>query len=159
MHSIPVKTKEAIIVKALNRGEKTLVQVAKENNVGYSSLQHWLRCKRRGSALPDSRTGIQQSTDKQSWLEHLLATAHMEEPALGAYCREQGIFSHQLEQWRKTLTEDKKNDVHAEFRRLKLAYKQLEHELNRKDKALAETTALLVLKKKADLIWGDNGGD
>ncbi len=32
--------------------------------------------------------------------------------------------------------------------------KELERDLQRKDRALAETTALLVLKKKADLIWG-----
>ena len=33
--------------------------------------------------------------------------------------------------------------------------KELERELRRKDKALAETAALLVLKKKAQAIWGD----
>ena len=37
---------------------------------------------------------------------------------------------------------------------LRARNKELERDLNRKDKALAETTALLVLKKKADLIWG-----
>ena len=37
--------------------------------------------------------------------------------------------------------------------------KQLKSDLNRKDKALAELTALLVLKKKADLLWGDSEDD
>jgi hypothetical protein len=31
----------------------------------------------------------------------------------------------------------------------------LERELRRKDKALAETAALLTLRKKAQAIWGD----
>jgi ribosomal protein L4 len=35
----------------------------------------------------------------------------------------------------------------------------LKKELNRKEKALAEASALLILKKKADLIWGDGEGD
>jgi len=33
--------------------------------------------------------------------------------------------------------------------------RSLEKELRRKDKALAETAALLVLKKKVQEIWGD----
>ena len=37
--------------------------------------------------------------------------------------------------------------------------RELEKELRRKEKALAETAALLVLKKKANAIWGDRGDD
>ena len=37
--------------------------------------------------------------------------------------------------------------------------KELERELRRKDKALAETAALLVLKKKVQAIWGDEDDD
>ena len=37
--------------------------------------------------------------------------------------------------------------------------RELEKELRRKDKALAETAALLVLKKKANAIWGDEDDD
>ena len=37
--------------------------------------------------------------------------------------------------------------------------KELERELVRKDKALAETAALLVLKKKMALLWGDGDDD
>ena len=37
--------------------------------------------------------------------------------------------------------------------------RELERELNRKEKALAEAAALLVLKKKAQAIWGDEDDD
>lgn len=43
----------------------------------------------------------------------------------------------------------------AEMSELKAKIKELDRDLNRKNKALAETTALLVLKKKADLLWGN----
>ena len=46
--------------------------------------------------------------------------------------------------------------THAETRQLRAEVKSLKKELHRKDKALAETSALLVLKKKAHLIWGDD---
>ena len=57
----------------------------------------------------------------------------------------------------------KKDDLSAkqksELKLLKHKIKQLTQELNRKDKALAETAALLVLKKKANLIWGEDEED
>ncbi len=47
----------------------------------------------------------------------------------------------------------------AQTRKLREQNRRLNQELRRKDKALAETSALLVLKKKAHLIWGDNEDD
>ena len=47
----------------------------------------------------------------------------------------------------RALTVEQKKD--------KQTIKKLEHELRRKDKALAETAALLVLTKKAREIWGE----
>ncbi len=52
----------------------------------------------------------------------------------------------------KNLNPHKKND---EIRELKKKNKELERELHRKDKALAEMSALVVLKKKVELLWGD----
>lgn len=49
--------------------------------------------------------------------------------------------------------------VKSDSKQLKQEIKQLQKELNRKDKALAETAALLVLKKKADALWGFNEDD
>ena len=37
--------------------------------------------------------------------------------------------------------------------------RELERELNRKDKALAETAALLVLRKKLNALWGNDDGE
>jgi len=42
---------------------------------------------------------------------------------------------------------------------MKAKNKKLESELRRKDKALAEASALLILKKKANLIWGESEDD
>ncbi len=80
-----------------------------------------------------------------------------------SWCRGKGIFGHHLEQWKKdaialtTLKPGKgKPD---ETRRLKKEIVGLKKELYRKEKALAETAALLVLKKKADSIWGEPEDD
>ena len=75
----------------------------------------------------------------------------------------QGIYAHHLDEWRDDFMTSKKDDLSikhkSELKLLKNQIKQLTQELNRKEKALAETAALLVLKKKANLIWGEDEAD
>ena len=54
----------------------------------------------------------------------------------------------------KTQQPNKNQALQSENKKLKNENKQLALELRRKEKALAEAAALLILKKKADLIWG-----
>jgi len=71
-------------------------------------------------------------------------------PALGAECRERGVFEHQLAQWREefcTPTVPASREASGAFRELQRQHEQLQRELRRKEKALAEVAALLVLQK------------
>lgn len=77
---------------------------------------------------------------------------------LGAFLRRKGLHEAQLQEWRTIILAGLRGqparpsaNASAEGRRIR----ELEKELDRKDKALAETAALLVLKKKARAIWGD----
>ena len=89
-------------------------------------------------------------------LEAVIATAAMDEATRGAWCREQGVYPTELEAWKQDaiggLGEPRERKAAAtkqERRRIK----ELERELHRKDKALAETAALLVLSKKLSAIF------
>jgi hypothetical protein len=93
-----------------------------------------------------------------------MAAAALPPGELGASLRRQGVHEAELEQWRSAVLEagraalessSSKAGRGTEGRRIK----ELERELRRKDKALAETAALLVLKKKAHEIWGDADDD
>ena len=79
----------------------------------------------------------------------------MDEQERGRYLREKGLYSVDIERWleemRRALSKKPKKGDPKEKR-----IRQLEGELRRKEKALAETAALLVLKKKAQEIWGDS---
>ncbi|WP_294031950.1 transposase [Thiolapillus sp.] len=83
------------------------------------------------------------------------------EAEVSAYCRERGLYAEQISEWRAAC--EQANDwVRHQNKQLKAIrkadekrIKELERDLKRKEKALAETTALLVLRKKAQAIWGD----
>jgi transposase len=66
----------------------------------------------------------------------------------------------QLNEWKNEMTKDnneQKNEaLLIELKALRSENKQLKQEINRKDRALAETAALLVLKKKANAMWGES---
>jgi transposase len=92
-------------------------------------------------------------------LEVVIEAASLPEEELGAFLRRKGLHEAHLKEWRQTVlsglqkspARSKKSTFEA--RRIR----ELERELDRKEKALAEAAALLVLKKKARAIWGDGG--
>ena len=164
MRHLSLETKEAIVRQALNRGSKPLDVIAKENNIGYSTLHKWVKKVREGLPLGRATKGrhASQPISRAEQLKHILATHNLDEVSLGKYCREHGIYSHQLTTWQESLmfTPENKNSIEqSELKKLREENKQLQKELRRKEKALAEASALLVMKKKADLIWGDNEDD
>ncbi|WP_425356701.1 transposase [methane-oxidizing endosymbiont of Gigantopelta aegis] len=82
---------------------------------------------------------------------------HLTDDQASAYCREQGIYLHHLNTWKaEFLSESKSTEsVYKQAQtKLKQENKRLHKELNRKEKALSETAALLVLSKKCQAIWG-----
>ena len=92
--------------------------------------------------------------------EAVIKAAQLAEVELGEYLRRAGLHSSDLAQWRKdvlgALAEQSRGrpKLPAELVELRKRNEQLEQDLRRKEKALAEASALLVLKKKAELIWG-----
>jgi hypothetical protein len=89
----------------------------------------------------------------------VMAFDQLPETAQGEFLRREGLHSDHIEEWRKSMQAGLESGAgsmvsRAEMGELKARNKELERDLLRKDRALAETTALLVLKKKADLLWG-----
>jgi transposase-like protein len=154
--------KEQAVQKALSRDGKSLKSVADELNMSHWTLRGWLKKIPEGNL----KTNEHRSKRPQDWtlqerLQGLLESYGLADEALHAYCRERGIFPHHLEQWREAFSrgEDGEN-VRSEQRErnaLKAEVQQLKRELNRKEKALAESAALLVLQKKFQAFWEEKG--
>lgn len=91
-------------------------------------------------------------------LKIVLEAASLSDEKLGEFLRLKGLHETHLQQWRLQMLDGlekypkRKHKMSAADAR---HIRELEKELRRKDKALAETAALLVLKKKVREIWGD----
>ena len=161
MQRFSIEKSEAIVAKALGRKNQSLREVAQANGVGFSTLQKWLKLSREGMPSHSIKPLPHQLTRAERF-RLLCETESLDEKARGTFCRKNGIFSHQLQQWKgEFMSNDQDNNQSrdAELKKLKAENKLLKEELNRKDKALAETSALLILKKKANLIWRKDEDD
>ena len=141
--------KEQAVQKALDRGNTHLKTIAQELNVGYSTLQKWISAYK--SVNTNEKNQKPQNWSREQQFQALVDTAAMDDEHRNQYCREKGLFPHHLAAWRQHFLQiDKKSvpNTKAELKSLKDEISSLQKEIRRKDKALAETAALLVLQKK-----------
>lgn len=125
--------------------------VAREIGVSADTLERW-----RSQAL--ARPAAERVWTAAARLEAVIATAAMDETARAAWCRSHGVYPQQLQQWRDGATQALADPEEArasprQTQQDRRRIKELERELRRKDKALAETAALLVLSKKVEAIF------
>jgi transposase-like protein len=152
--------KEQALTKIYNRGDRTIQSVADDLNINISTLKHWMSDKTLADKNPlKTKPKRPEDWSAEKRLSALQETYGMESEALNAWCRECGIFSHHLEQWKSdfcklTPSTENREDVKT-LRGLKAENQRLERELNRKEKALAEAAALLVLQKKYRALLGE----
>lgn len=139
---------------------RAVVELAKTTGITAVTLRTWQEIARaEGRIVPGDgkRSDRWASTDK---FRIVLETAPLSEAELSAYCRTKGIYSEQVAQWR-LVCEQANVPVTAQSAVIPKAdakqaqrIRELERTLKKKEAALAEATALLVLEKKAEAIWG-----
>ena len=128
-------------------------QVSRDVGISVATLERW-----RADALTNgSGTGSPRWTPAAR-LQAVIITAAMDEATRSAWCREQGLYPAELEAWKQDaiagLGEPRAASA-VEAREDRRRVKELERELHRKDEALAETAALLVLSKKLSAVFRD----
>ncbi len=130
--------------------------LSEDIGVSQPTLSRWLREASEGMVSPMSKHEAKRPQDWTPEQKLAVITEAASLSDLGAFLRRKGLHQAHLDQWRETAISalaGKANGCRkpAKSRR----ERQLEKELRRKEKALAEAAALLVLKKKAQAIWGD----
>ena len=162
------------VEKALGRTEGTSLQaIAEALGVGYSTLEKWIRQSRdqeleTAMNIDTMSSGLMtkekrpQDWSRQEKLNMVISCGSQGEQEISQLCREKGLYPHHINQWKADFlkgTQDPKTKSQCEVKTLRNENKALKKELNRKDKALAETAALLVLQKKVNQIWGSGEDD
>ena len=140
--------RSSVLKKVLPPDGQSIVEVSRETGINDQTIRNWIK-KSESGILPD---GSQESsprfmTPKEKY-QLVLEAAGIENEQLGGFLRERGLHSEHITIWDQELREmiDKKGD-------------KKDQELQRKEKALAEAAALLLLKKKLDALMGDQKGD
>ena len=159
--------KEQALSKARQRGTRTLEEVAAELNMSVGTLKGWLQESSKGGAGAVMPSSLPSSVPARQWSagERLLALQEshgLSGEALHAWCREKGLFEHQLTAWREAFVSSpdpesaqERRESKAELKALQGKHEVLQRELRRKERALAEAAALLVLQKKFQALLGD----
>ena len=153
--------KEQALVKVHTRGNRTIQSVADELNINWYTLKNWMKKQVR-----ENDSAVEVTTPErrpQDWRpeEQLLAlqeTHGLSGEELNAWCRGHGLFAHHLTSWKASFcrpdtSPETKVVARVELRDLKEENSQLKRELVRKEKALAEAAALLILQKKFRALW------
>ena len=151
--------KEKTARQLLPPHSKSVASVSRETGVSEPTLYAWKKLFGQ-QAQPAAPDGGARSCNAKARLNAVIATAAMNELERSAWCREQGLYVHELDAWREAFEGMDDGGPHAsrsDMARERKRVSRLQKELERKEKALAEAAALLVLSKKAQAIWGVDG--
>lgn len=158
-----IEFQEQALSKARQRGARSVKDVANDLNMAVGTLRKWIGKSNRKDGVSKSGTQLPEDLPAQSWgpAQRLLAlnqTHAMSPTQLHAWCREKGLFEHQLKAWGEAFcsaTAPESRESRTALRELQVKHDGLQRELRRKEKALAEAAALLVLQKKFQALWED----
>jgi len=154
-----LERREAVLKKMLPPNNRSIAALAKEEGISDATLYNWRQQARNtGRLMPDSDNTPEGWTSRDKFTA-VMETAALSEAEIAPYCRQRGLYPEQLGAWR-TACEQANDWSRASDKQLKAAtradrkkMRQLEKELTRKEKALAEAAALLILRKKLDAMF------
>ncbi len=157
--------KASVLKKLLPPNNQTIPAVSKMEGISEATLYNWKKqAKQQGVAVPGNQKNSEQWS-AESKFAIVVETASMNENELSEYCRSKGLYPEQIKQWRQYCIQGQLSERQRSKQEQKQAkqdkkeIKALKRELHRKEKALAETTALLVLRKKFNALWEENEDD
>ena len=150
--------KDAVATKIENRGDQSIAEVCRQEGISLSAGRCWISERDRVPGMKSSKSSGEWTAEEK--LNAVIQSRSLSEAEIGLFLRKEGLHSHQISGWRADIL-----TVLGSIRRRAnkdnsaQRIRELERDLNRKDKALAEASALLILQKKVNLIWGNKSED
>jgi transposase-like protein len=151
--------KASIIAKMLSPNNVSVPQLSLETGIPKDTLYCWRLKHRRSNGDGATKQVSSREPSSEEKFTVVMETASLNEIELSEYCRRKGLYPEQIRAWRKLCQQANASAEvgvdREKSRQQAKEIKQLQSELRRKDKALAETAALLVLQKKARIFLGE----
>ena len=165
MSSYSAERKEAIIKKLLPPNNRSVASVAKEEGVAEQTLYNWRKqAREQGQPVPGNKSNSDQWSHETKFAV-VVETAVFSESELSEYCRRKGLYPEQIKEWKLQClqgfqsNEQQTKAIKQQAVKDKAEIKSLKKDLRFKEKALAETAALLVLRKKLKAFYGEEPED
>ena len=151
--------REEMVAKLLHPRGPTVMELSADTGVSEKTLYDWKKKYGVESGMTKKYKKSPRKWTAEEKMKAIIETHSLDEQELGAYVRRHGFTRADLERWKKEVLEPPQKGrgrpkLDPEVKASRREVKDLKRDLRRKEKALAEATALLVLKKKAELIWG-----
>ncbi|MEB0141254.1 IS3 family transposase, partial [Undibacterium sp. CCC2.1] len=142
------------MIKMLAPDAPSIVSMSKQEGISEATLYNWrTKLRQQGRPVPTTDRNNEQWT-AQAKFAIIVETAALNEADLALYCRGKGLYPAQVKTWRELAVAAQNGQpvAQAEQQKTTQSYqkkiKELQREVDRKNKALAEAAALLVLQKK-----------
>lgn len=153
--------KDAVLVRMMPPNNESVKSISGDLGISEQSLYKW-RNKARidGNATPGNGQTSERWSSEDKFLV-VLETYAMNHADLAEYCRKKGLYKEQIDAWRSVCLSANTGEINQtkrlsqELKEEKKRTSEIEKDLRKKEKALAEAAALLLLRKKAGAIWGD----
>lgn len=153
--------KYSIMTKMMPPHSQAVSTISRETGLSEATLHKWRKQARaKGLAVPSGEQEVERWSTQDKFLI-VVETSLFSEVELAEYCRSKGLFVEQVQAWRDACIQanggvaQQASRLQQDLREKDREIKKLAQELRRKESALAETAALLVLRKKINAIWGD----
>lgn len=154
------RVKEAAIRMIMPPENKPLTRIGETLGIPLGTLKKWQQeLRASGHAAPANDDRADQWSSKDKFLI-VVETVNLNEAELSEYCRQKGLYPEQVKQWQEVCIRANGEipgqiaEMMQQDKAMQRELRQVKKELQRKESALAETAALLVLRKKAEAIWG-----
>jgi transposase len=162
MPHYPEERKAAVLSKLLPPHNRPVPEIAKTEGISEATLYNWLKqVRQQGVPVPGSLSNSPEDWNGEAKFAVVIETAPLNATELSEYCRAKGLYPEQIARWRQasiegaTTQESRDQRVAGQLKAAKQHIRALEKDLRRKEKALAESAALLVLQKKFNTLWED----
>jgi len=159
--------KQKLVKRMLTPENYSITKLSDETGISKSTLSTWKSKAKKGKVLRDTGRPINKLSEEEKFMV-VVETYSLSEIELSKYCRKNGYFVEDVKKWKtncisanslKKIDVTKNKKLKKDLKNEKKKSKELSKELNRKEKALAEAAALLVLKKKLNAIFEDREED